>query len=248
MMNHKSASANLTAVAAAAGVPGPETFQSGPSTSSTSNATNKAAVTNKNPNPKPTTTKTTTKSATPTIPIANIIKSTKSTSSSPFESESIDYQPLSAAETEIRIVKYQQFIDNKLKPDLKFILDRRNIIYDQLSEWLELRKNILLIQSLPINESMKSLTNIGCDIYVNTVIPKPQSELFIMIGLGFYVQLTPIEALEFIKLKETVLQSKADKLTNQSNSISSQIKLITDGIGELMQLTQTKTDTSEFHF
>jgi prefoldin alpha subunit len=150
-------------------------------------------------------------------------------------------EPLSQIQTDAKIEKYQKFIENKLKPDLKFALNKRDKIYDTISNYLQLAKNIqLIIDNQSGNNSIRTQIDLGCNFYAQAVI-EDSNFICIDVGLGFFVEFTLNEALNFIKLKESQLNETTKKLTKQAANISSQIKMVYEGIASLMQLQQQIT-------
>lgn len=68
-----------------------------------------------------------------------------------------------------------------------------------------LRTNILLMKKEQ-EKDLKSLVNIGSEIYVQAKAPE-RKHIFVNIGLGFHVEFTLDEALAFIEKKTKKLQA-----------------------------------------
>ena len=80
---------------------------------------------------------------------------------------------------------------------------------------------------------MKSLVNLGSDYFVQAKVPDT-SHIFVEVGLGFHAQFTLDEALEFIEEKMKHLNGLAEQETEKSITIKTHIKLVYEGINELM--------------
>ncbi|KAE8653712.1 cytochrome c oxidase assembly protein COX19-like [Hibiscus syriacus] len=65
--------------------------------------------------------------------------------------------------------------------------------------------------------------------------------IFVDVGLGFHVEFTWSEALKFISLREEKLERQIEEYTRLIASIKAQIKLVCEGIRELLQIPEEKT-------
>ncbi|CAN0923623.1 Protein UXT homolog [Linum grandiflorum] len=64
--------------------------------------------------------------------------------------------------------------------------------------------------------------------------------IFVDVGLGFHVEFTWSEALNFISLREEKISRQIDEYTKLIASIKSQIKTVVEGIRELLELPAEK--------
>eukprot|EP00457_Paulinella_chromatophora_P019203 gb/GEZN01020793.1/.p1 GENE.gb/GEZN01020793.1/~~gb/GEZN01020793.1/.p1 ORF type:complete len:162 (+),score=26.50 gb/GEZN01020793.1/:166-651(+) len=144
---------------------------------------------------------------------------------------------------EFRVKRFQSFIDEKLKPDLKQVLDTRDKLYQRISDYQVLGRNIELLQQQSLTK-LKTQVDLGHQFYVQAVVPDA-SNIFVNVGLGFCVELTLQEALVFIPKKEVTLQSAARQLTEQAAAISSQIRMVQEGIAEVLKLDFTTIESSK---
>jgi len=179
----------------------------------------------------------------------------------------------SASVIEEKIDRFRSFIDERLKVDLKSTLDARDKIYEKISQYLELQRNIeILDRTGAVN--LKTMVNLGCEFQVQAVVPDART-IFVDLGLGFWVELTLGEARQFIAKKEASLnmyahflflhqalpqlqnlkldirplpvqawllilcglsRRRAEVLSKQAAHISSLIKMVYEGIAELMNI------------
>jgi len=155
--------------------------------------------------------------------------------------------PLSPEQTDNNVQRYQQFIETKLKVHLKQTLDQRDAVYTKLAQYVELSKNLTLIKSSSLSK-LKTQVNIGSDFYLQAVIPDC-SLVTVEIGLGFFVELQLDEAISFISDKQQQLEKQVESYSKKAAVISSQIKMIYEGIAELLRLQETqRVEHSEFSF
>ena len=135
-----------------------------------------------------------------------------------------------------RFAKYINFLNNTLKPNLKLILDKRNEVYNEISEYDKLSKNISLIQSEQLAELNLSIP-IGSDIYCQVNVPETHF-IFVTIGLSFIVEMTLNEAIEFCQERVKLLNSKVQSLSVKAANISAQIKFVYEACGELVKIDE----------
>ncbi|EMS58870.1 Protein UXT-like protein [Triticum urartu] len=124
-----------------------------------------------------------------------------------------------------KVKKFEDFVDRRLKPDLVNAIAQRDNLFQQQKTFLDLKKNIENLEKNGVT-SMRSMVNLGPDT----------KHIFVDIGLGFHVEFTWQEALQFISVREARLARQIDEYTHLIASIKAQIKLVCEGIRELLQL------------
>ncbi|MCO5579732.1 hypothetical protein L7F22_033592 [Adiantum nelumboides] len=138
-------------------------------------------------------------------------------------------------ETDAKVQKFEAFLDEKLKPDLVHVVAQRDKVLEEQKVFSDLKKNIKLLEQQRLRK-FKSLVNLGSEVYAQAEVPDT-SKIFVDIGLGFYVEFTWSEALEFITMKEASLARQIEERTHQVANIKAQIKLVGEGIKELLSLS-----------
>ncbi|XVE85816.1 hypothetical protein DITRI_Ditri17bG0121400 [Diplodiscus trichospermus] len=128
-----------------------------------------------------------------------------------------------------KVQKFEEFVDRRLKPDL----------VRAIAERLDLRKNLENLEKNSVT-SLRTLVNLGSEVYMQAEVPDTQ-RIFVDIGLGFHVEFTWSEALKFISLREEKLERQLEEYTRLIASIKAQIKLVCEGIRELLQIPEERT-------
>ncbi|KAF9199039.1 hypothetical protein BGZ49_010881 [Haplosporangium sp. Z 27] len=141
-----------------------------------------------------------------------------------------------------KIARYESFVNEGLRKDLKDALDARDAIYDQISEYLKLAKDIEIIKDNGLTE-MKTQVDLGSNFYVQAKIPDTKY-IYVNVGFGFHAQLTLDEALVFITKKEAHLQKKAESYTKKAAQIRAHIKIVLEAMAEVMKLNSTPSPRS----
>ncbi|KAK2365548.1 protein UXT protein [Trifolium repens] len=137
-----------------------------------------------------------------------------------------------------KIQKYEEFVDKRLKPDLLHATAQRDKVFEQQKIFADLRRNIENLEKNSVT-SLRTLVNIGSEVYVQTQVPNTR-HIFVDIGMGFHVEFTWSEALNFIEKKEEKLSRQIEEYTQLIASIKAQIKLVCEGIRELLDLPAEK--------
>eukprot|EP00250_Pteridium_aquilinum_P015345 c22531_g1_i1 orf=93-542(+) len=139
------------------------------------------------------------------------------------------------AEKDAKIQKFESFLEEKLKPDLLHLISQRDKAMEEQKTFSDLSKNIKLLEQQKLRK-LRSLVNLGSEVYAQAEV-LDTSRIFVSIGLGFHVEFTWTEALEFISVKEASLARQIEERTRQIANIKAQIKLVGEGIKELMNLS-----------
>ncbi|TQD89278.1 hypothetical protein C1H46_025127 [Malus baccata] len=142
-----------------------------------------------------------------------------------------------------KIQKFEEFVDQRLKPDLVRAIAQRDKVFEQQKVFSDLRKNIENLEKNSVT-SLRSLVNLGSEVYMQADVPDTR-HIFVDIGLGFHVEFTWSEALNYISQREEKLARQVEECTNLIASIKAQIKLVCEGIRELLQLPAEAKTASE---
>ena len=153
-----------------------------------------------------------------------------------------------------KVLKYEEFLNEKLRTDLRGVHEERDQIYKQISDYMQLKRLIETIKdsacgdkgtinsnnNIPPPCNIKMKMDLGCNFYCQTVIPDC-SRVFVMVGFGYYVEMTLHEAEIFIDKKIKILNQKSQRCSKDSEKIKAHIKLVMAGLRELQSLNQEPT-------
>ncbi|WMV27919.1 hypothetical protein MTR67_021304 [Solanum verrucosum] len=123
-----------------------------------------------------------------------------------------------------KVKRFEEFIDRRLKPDLVHAIAERS----------DLRSNIENLEKNNVT-NLKTLVNIGSEVYLQADVPDT-THIFVDVGLGFHVEFTWSEALNYISAREEKLARQIEEYTRLIASIKAQIKMVCEGIRELLQI------------
>lgn len=133
-----------------------------------------------------------------------------------------------------KVQKFEEFVDRRLKPDLVHAIAQRDKVFEQQKVFSDLKVNIENLQKNGAT-SLRTMVNLGSEIYAQADVPDTR-HIFVDIGMGFHVEFTWSEALEFISVREARLARQIEEYTHLIANIKAQIKLVYEGIRELLEL------------
>ncbi|CAH8853965.1 unnamed protein product [Trichobilharzia szidati] len=135
-----------------------------------------------------------------------------------------------------RILKIEEHVNETLKKDLKKTLDAGDVIYGQISEYLELKNLIEKMRDIDVPQTnLETKVNVGSNIYVNGIIHSLEP-IAVDIGLGFYLECSHAEALKLIESRVSILNERANLYKKKAISIKAQIKLFLEGLRKLQDI------------
>nr|GLL34184.1 protein UXT homolog isoform X1 [Ipomoea trifida] len=133
-----------------------------------------------------------------------------------------------------KVRRYEEFVDNRLKPDLVHAIAERDKVFEQQKIFSDLRRNIENLEKNSVT-ILRSLVNLGSEVYMQAEVPDTR-HIIVDVGLGFHVEFTWSEALTYISAREKKLAGQIEEYTRLIASIKAQIKMVCEGIRELLQL------------
>ena len=137
-----------------------------------------------------------------------------------------------------KIEVYEKFLNEKLKTDLKIVLDEQDKIYSEIAEYLQIKDTALKLQTVKGGGSKQKLNtkvDLGCNFYANAVV-EDCSRIFVAIGYGFFLEMKLDEAIFFIEKKVKILDDLAQELSQKATDIKANIKFVLEGLKEIQNL------------
>nr|CDS34131.1 protein uxt [Hymenolepis microstoma] len=141
-----------------------------------------------------------------------------------------------------KIAKIETFINEKLRIDLKRVLEAGDAMYGDISSYLELQNLLEKLSEMDINTEgngdnggMETMVDMGLNFYMKANIPSLM-KLYVDVGLGFHVELTPPEALECIRQRIEFLNEKAEIFRKKAFEIRAQIRVSLETLRMLQNL------------
>eukprot|EP00037_Helgoeca_nana_P002809 m.36284 g.36284 ORF g.36284 m.36284 type:complete len:168 (+) comp12849_c0_seq2:83-586(+) len=158
-------------------------------------------------------------------------------------------EPLTSQEVTEKVQQYERFLNEKLRTDLRTVLEQRDALFTDISEYNKLASVIKTIkEAYPKLEDGKLQTQVdlGCNFFCQAEVADP-TMICVGIGYGFFVELTLDEATAFIEKRVPLLETRATDKTATAAAIKARIKVVLEGLRELQSLDtlgQAPDDTS----
>ncbi|VDO03326.1 unnamed protein product [Rodentolepis nana] len=145
-----------------------------------------------------------------------------------------------------KIDKIETFINEKLRIDLKRVLEAGDAMYGDISSYLELQNLLEKFSEMDIksedSEGIETMVDMGLNFYMKANIPS-LAKLYVDVGLGFHVEMTPAEALECVRQRIEFLNEKAEVFRKKAFEIRAQIRVSLETLRILQNLdVETRPD------
>ncbi|KAF7456286.1 protein UXT [Cryptosporidium felis] len=98
------------------------------------------------------------------------------------------------------IHKYEDFLENVLQKDLERLIKYRDDSLVKIQEIQKLQRNVSLFREMKVSE-LSTRTNLGCDVYVDTLIPDA-TKICVELSFGFFLELNLDEVPRVLDLKQ----------------------------------------------
>lgn len=131
------------------------------------------------------------------------------------------------------IAKYESFINDVLKEDLKKIDHQLQRVNAEITDLVQQKHTLKLVTSEEMHpDGFKTQLNIGCNFFMEASV-RDTSTMLINVGLNHFLEFTIDEANKYLDLRIKAFELKAEELRDQSAKTKAHIKLMLFGIGEL---------------
>ncbi|XP_059058313.1 protein UXT [Achroia grisella] len=131
------------------------------------------------------------------------------------------------------ILKYETFINDVLKEDLRQLHDRLQYVNAEMSDLIQQKHTLKVVNNKQMHpHGFKTQVNIGCNFFMEAEVPDT-STLLMDIGLNHYLELSIDDANRFLDIRIKAYEKKAQELQQNAAEIKAHIKLMLFGIAEL---------------
>eukprot|EP00045_Choanoeca_perplexa_P012301 m.133758 g.133758 ORF g.133758 m.133758 type:complete len:157 (-) comp15954_c0_seq3:41-511(-) len=135
-----------------------------------------------------------------------------------------------------KVAEYETFLNDKLKGDLKGLVESRDKLLNDSSEYHRLGQVIHSLQEAKqhgnLDASLETQVDLGNSFFCQANVSNPE-HIFVDIGMSFYVELTWDEALKVIDSRTKVLEKQAVDLEAKIADVKALIRMVLEGLREL---------------
>ena len=140
---------------------------------------------------------------------------------------------MDAQEIEDKIAAYAEFVDTRLRPDLAAVQERTKEIRDQLEDYRTIRTQL---------EQGEWAVERSVDLGHGRVFGKAKpdaSTIFLHLGMGFHIELTPSEAIVAIDRRMQYLQeNRLDDQLRQQARIEEHLQSYAQNLAQLSSVLE----------
>ncbi|XP_052756633.1 protein UXT [Galleria mellonella] len=138
------------------------------------------------------------------------------------------------------ITKYESFINDVLKEDLRQLHQRLQGVNAEISDLIQQKHTLKVITNKQTHpHGFKTQVNIGCNFFMEAEVPDT-STLLMNIGLNHYLELSIEEANKYLDVRIKAYEKKAEELQQKAAETKAHIKMMLFGIGELQNSASGK--------
>jgi prefoldin subunit 5 len=137
-----------------------------------------------------------------------------------------------------KVTQYEHFLNDVLRTDLKSTLTRRDKLYADAAQYLELQTVLEKLSAASAGDEsfkLKTKVDIGSNFYVQAEIPNTKTYT-IEIGCGVWLPMNSKDASAFCNKKLAILNARIDELTQQELNLKAQINIVLEGLKEIQKI------------
>lgn len=137
------------------------------------------------------------------------------------------------------ILKYEHFINDVLKEDLRVLEQRFLHINGEISDLTQQMHALKVVTDKTVHpDGFKTQVNIGCNFLIEASVPDT-SKLLINIGLNHFLEFSAEEGSKYLDVRIKAYEKKAEELQNKAAETKAHIKLMLFNLGELYGVTSS---------
>lgn len=141
----------------------------------------------------------------------------------------------STMEIEKKLQEYEQFIEDKLKPDLRDIEACLLQKSDQAKEWTDLKNVLTVVKEFKEKDrDMQVQIDLGNSVSAFATLRDYEST-YVDIGLGYLLEMNCEEADKYAGIRLKLVQKEISHLRQLAVNVKVHIKMVLLAIGELQK-------------
>ncbi|CAK1552333.1 unnamed protein product [Leptosia nina] len=133
------------------------------------------------------------------------------------------------------ITKYENFINDVLKEDLRVLHLKLEKINAELADLIQQKHALRVVTDKSVHpDGFKTQVNIGCNFFMEASV-SDTSQMLINIGLDHYLEFSLEEANKYLDARIKVFEQHSQQLIQKAAEIKAHIKMMLLGINELQE-------------
>ena len=144
--------------------------------------------------------------------------------------ETINLKELSGVGLSKKILRYEELIEEVLKPRLQEIINKRDACFNDITEGEKLKSFIEKEMGKP--EVMEVQVDLGHHFYAKASV-EDTSSIMICIGMALYVKYSLEDALSYLTSRQSLIEERIKSLTNDASRVKVEMKIVLEAINEV---------------
>ncbi|XP_045502623.1 protein UXT homolog [Colias croceus] len=138
------------------------------------------------------------------------------------------------------VLKYENFINDVLKEDLRILHLKLQQINAEISDLIQQKHSLKVITDKNVHpDGFKTQVNLGCNFFMEASVTDT-SYLLINIGLNTFLEFNLEEANKYLDARIKVFEQKSEEMISKAAETKAHIKLMLFGINELQDKKEGK--------
>uniref|UniRef100_A0A336LXH0 Ubiquitin-like protein 5 n=1 Tax=Culicoides sonorensis TaxID=179676 RepID=A0A336LXH0_CULSO len=131
--------------------------------------------------------------------------------------------------------KIEEFINDKLKEDLKYYEQHLKQLSEETIEYTQLKNQINTLKNDLPGKSFKTQVDIGSNFFMQAKVPS-KDKILVNVGLNVFIEFTLEEAEKYVQMKINILEKQSDVVRDEVCKIKANIKLCLLALGDKTRL------------
>eukprot|EP01060_Flectonema_neradi_P032875 TRINITY_DN533_c4_g1_i1.p1 TRINITY_DN533_c4_g1~~TRINITY_DN533_c4_g1_i1.p1 ORF type:complete len:189 (+),score=37.90 TRINITY_DN533_c4_g1_i1:83-568(+) len=129
-----------------------------------------------------------------------------------------------------KIIRYEELIEEQLKPRLQEVINNRDNCFNEITEGEKLRA--FIDKEMSRTGPMEVQVDLGHHFYAKATVEDTNS-ILICVGMGLYVRYTLAEAKDFLDSRQALIEERIKALTSDASRIKVEMKIVLEAINEV---------------
>ena len=124
----------------------------------------------------------------------------------------------------LKMKEYSTFIETVLKPELGNAESLKLNVKNEIQEYKELSQKLHQCQQANVIERHETQVDLGYSTLYCRAVAKDVSRIFVHVGMGFHVEFTVLEAIEFVEKRITLLERNLSTRDQKVNEVKNHLE------------------------
>ena len=134
-----------------------------------------------------------------------------------------------------KVTSFEKHVNFNLRPKIRKLQIYRDKVIEEQSEYRRLFETMEKFISTGRKGNMRTKADLGNNFYCDAEIDNCEL-VAVNLGHGVFLELTQVEARDYCKKKEELLEAKVSALTEEICEAKAEVRFVLEGVRELNQM------------